>query len=211
VETFTPPALPGFFAIPVPIAESLPFAWLPFHRLLGHTRQVSVPDKRNYDSAWSAILRPLVCSTPSTTPERDRPLATNATAPVACGLSHTLGHTPRDFRGSSDSVSYTSPRKPLPRLRLSPQIQIQGGLAKSFPGEVTLPERRTISRSPARYISSRSAGLLLVFGLLSLGRGQQYPIESRKGRYASSSGRSRRGAVFGEPSSGTLEKRSETH
>ena len=152
--TFTPPALPGFFANPVPIAESLPSASLPFHRLLGHTRLVPDPDKRTtiLPGLKSSVLA--VCSTPSTTPERDRPLTTNATAPVACGLSHTLGLSQQVFRGSSDSVSYTSPRKPLPVLRLSPQIQIHGGLAKSFPGEVTLPERRTISRSPALHLPS---------------------------------------------------------
>ena len=146
--TFTPPALPGFFANPLPIAESLPFASLPFDRLLRILARFRFLT-RGDDSAWSAILRPLVCSTPSMTPERDQPLAIRATGPVACGHSYTLGLSQRVFRGSSDSVSYTSPRKPLPALRLSPQVQIQSGLARSFPGEVTLPERRTISRSPA--------------------------------------------------------------
>jgi hypothetical protein len=148
VGTFTPPALPGFFANPLPIAESLPFASLPFDRLLRILARFRFLT-RGDDSAWSAILRPLVCSTPSMTPERDQPLAIRATGPVACGHSYTLGLSQRVFRGSSDSVSYTSPRKPLPALRLSPQVQIQSGLARSFPGEVTLPDRRTISRSPA--------------------------------------------------------------
>ena len=55
--TFTPPALPGFFAKPLPIAEPLPFASLPFYRLLHILAGFRILT-RGYDSAWSAILRP---------------------------------------------------------------------------------------------------------------------------------------------------------
>ncbi len=150
--TFTPPALPGFFAIPVPIAEPLPFASLPFLSVAQHTRRGSGPRQE------ATIPPGLKSSVLWFTRRRLRPRSGTGHSPLSRSVllpagkatpSASLNHY---FRGSSDSVSYTSPRKPLPRLRLSPQAQIQGGLARSFPGEVFLPERRTISRSPAQHM-----------------------------------------------------------
>jgi len=71
----------------------------PFYRSLGHTRRGSDPRQEATvpPGLQSSVL--VVYSTPSTTPERARPLALVAIGPVACGQSHTLGLSQPLFSG----------------------------------------------------------------------------------------------------------------
>ena len=55
VKTFAPPALPGFFAIPVFIPDPWPFVWLPVTVAI-HTRPLSDLGAKNLPgSAWLVV------------------------------------------------------------------------------------------------------------------------------------------------------------
>ena len=93
VEAFTPPALPGFFAIPTSIPPPAPSVSLPLKVALTYSVAFS---HRSQELLWRAWLVPnhYCCSMPSATPGRNEKLVFSALHSVACGLhqSFSLPH-----------------------------------------------------------------------------------------------------------------------
>src|SRR6185503_10115883 len=89
VEAFTPPALPGFFAIPASIPDRSPLPRFLFG-LLRHTCCGSIPPQEPSDPPGSFLVS-MCCSMPSVTPGEGLITRPGAIAPVACFSCESFG------------------------------------------------------------------------------------------------------------------------